>query len=162
MTIDPALQVRIRRLADRHWQRHVQDRGFAEMVDGKEPGHPMADYVDDKTTALLKVELDTRYEGNVDGSVKKRSMGDIWVRSSGIYNPINVKVQDFYDAFDSGVAQPRRSIQDKVGRLFDLFERQVEALFENRRERLRRQRTELRRFDEAPFSVDQSGMRFVP
>ena len=59
MTIDAALQGRIRRLADSHWRRHVRDRGFAEIVDGKEPGHRMADYVDDKTTALLKVELDT-------------------------------------------------------------------------------------------------------
>ena len=210
MTINAALQKRIRRLADRHWKRHVLDRGFAEIVDGKEPGHRMADYVDDKTTALLKVELDTRYEGNSNGSVKKRSMGDIWVRSGSIYNPINVKSglqdmrgqpnvvsmekllnylfrcwidsyyllivkfdiskrsdithetyffdlldwtdfvtydagpgqimlkeQDFYDAYDSESAPPRRSMQEKVDRLFGLFEQQVEALFQNRRRRLR-------------------------
>ena len=51
----------------------------------------MADYVDDRTTALLKVHLDTRYEGTKSGSVKKRSMGDIWAYSGGIYNPINIK-----------------------------------------------------------------------
>lgn len=234
MTIDAKLQERVRRLTDRHWKRHVRDLGFAEIVDGKEPGHRMADYVDDKTTALLKVKLDTRYEANVNGSVKKRSMGDTWVRSKGIYNPINVKSglqdmrgqpnvvsmqklldylfhcwidsyyllivkfdiskrsdithrtyffdlldwtdfitydagpgqimlkeQDFYDAYDSGSAQPNRSIQEKVGQLFGLFEQQVEALFENRRMRLRRQRTRLEQFDEAPFSVDQSKMHFV-
>ena len=194
----------------------------------------MADYVDDKTTALLKVELDTRYEGNSNGSVKKRSMGDIWVRSGRIYNPINVKSglqdmrgqpnvvsmekllnylfrcwidsyyllivkfdiskrsdithetyffdlldwtdfvtydagpgqimlkeQDFYDAYDSESAPPRRSMQEKVDRLFGLFEQQVEALFQNRRRRLSRQRAQLDRFD-AHFSVDQSKMRFVP
>ena len=235
MTINATLQARVRRLADGHWKRHVRDRGFAEIVDGKEPGHRMADYVDDKTTALLKVELDTRYEGNVDGSAKKRSMGDIWVRSRGIYNPINVKSglqnmrgqpnvvsmekllnyllrcqidsyyllivkfdiaklsdithrtyffdlldwtdfvtydagpgqimlkeQDFYDAYDADAVQPRRSMQEKVGGLFRLFEQQVEALFENRRKRLHRQRTQLGRFDDAPFRVDQSKMRFVP
>ena len=38
----------------------------------------MADYVDDRTCSLLKVNLDTRYEGNRKGEVRKRSMGDIW------------------------------------------------------------------------------------
>ena len=33
----------------------------------------------------------TRYEGNGRGEIRKRSMGDIWVRSRGIYNPVNVK-----------------------------------------------------------------------
>jgi hypothetical protein len=31
-------------------------------VTGKEPGHRMADYVDDKTVSLLKVSFDTRYD----------------------------------------------------------------------------------------------------
>lgn len=235
VTINAAQATRIRRLADRHWQRHVRDSGFAEIVDGKEPGHRMADYVDDKTTALLKVELDTRYEGNVDGSIKKRSMGDIWVRANGVYNPVNVKSglqdmrgqpnvvsmekllnylfrrwidsyyllivkfdmserneithrvyffdlldwvdfitydagpgqimlneRDFYHAYNSGAAQPPRSVLEKVERLFGLFERQVEALFENRRRRLRGQRTQLESFNGPSFIVDQSGMHFVP
>lgn len=235
MTINTAQATRIRRLADRHWQRHVRDSGFAEIIDGKEPGHRMADYVDDKTTALLKVELDTRYEGNVDGSIKKRSMGDIWVRANGVYNPINVKSglqdmrgqpnvvsmekllnylfrrwidsyyllvvkfdiskrdeiahrvyffdlldwvdfitydagpgqimlkeQDFYDAYNSGAQQPRLSILEKVQRLFGLFEQQVEALFENRRRRLRDQHMQLESFDGPSFRVDQSEMHFVP
>ena len=91
MSIDAKLQAKIKRLANQYWSRHAADRGFAEIIDGKEPGHRMADYVDDKTTALLKVKLDTRYEGNANGSVRKRSMGDIWVHSQGIYNPINIK-----------------------------------------------------------------------
>ena len=51
----------------------------------------MADYVDDKTTSLLKVNLDIRYEGDHNGSIKKRSMGDVWVHSQGIFNPVNIK-----------------------------------------------------------------------
>ena len=73
-----------------------------------------------------------------------------------------LKEQDFYDAYDSGSAPPCRSIQEKVSRLFDLFEQRVEALFQNRRRRLRRQRKQLERFDDAHFSVDQSKMHFVP
>ena len=40
---------------------------------------------------MLKVHLDTRYEGDRKGGALKRSMGDIWVRSEGIFNPVNVK-----------------------------------------------------------------------
>jgi len=51
----------------------------------------MADYVDDRTTSLLKVNLDTRYEGDGKGDIKKRSMGDIWICSGEIFNPLNIK-----------------------------------------------------------------------
>lgn len=91
MAIDDALRSRIVDLTNQHWSVHVRDRGFSDIVSGKEPGHRMADYVDDRTTALLKVHLDTRYEGTGKGKIKKRSMGDIWAYSCGIYNPINIK-----------------------------------------------------------------------
>lgn len=91
MALTTALQSQIIDLVNAHWATHVQDRSFAELVSGKEPGHRMADYVDDRTTALLKVHLDTRHEGTKAGEVKKRSMGDVWAYSGGIYNPINIK-----------------------------------------------------------------------
>lgn len=75
---------------------------------------------------------------------------------------IVLREQDFYEAYDSGTTPPPRSIQEKIRRLFDLFEQQVEALFKNRRERLRRQRTQLGEFQDGQFVVDQSKMRFVP
>ena len=91
MALEQSVQSQIIDLTNRHWERHTQDQGFADLISGKEPGHRMADYVDDRTTSLLKVNLDTRYEGDRKGSPKKRSMGDIWVFSQGIYNPLNVK-----------------------------------------------------------------------
>ena len=91
MAIEGTLGSKIQSLTERHWSEHVQDEGFAELIEGKEPGHRMADYVDDRTSALLKVNLDTRYEGNANGSIKKRSMGDIWVHSQDIFNPLNIK-----------------------------------------------------------------------
>ena len=75
---------------------------------------------------------------------------------------IMLKEHDFYEAYDSGSNPPRRSIPDKVSFLLDLFEQQLEALFENRRKRLSRQRGRLERFRGAGFVVDQSQMRFVP
>ena len=93
MAIDINLQKKVLSLADGHWAKIVKDPSFAERIRGKEPGHRMADYVDDQTVSLLKVQTDieTRYEGDGRGSVRKRSMGDIWIRSNGIFNPINIK-----------------------------------------------------------------------
>ena len=78
-------------MTDRYWEKHVQEPTFVTLVAGKEPGHRMADYVDDKTVSLLKIAFDTRYEADTRGGVRRRSMGDVWIHSNGIYNPVNVK-----------------------------------------------------------------------
>lgn len=91
MSLDTDQQSKIVQLTNQHWAKHVQDASFAELISGKEPGHRMADFVDDRTTALLKVNLDTRYEADAKGEPKKRSMGDVWVYSNDVFNPINVK-----------------------------------------------------------------------
>ncbi len=91
MALSPDAQRTIETLTNTHWTEHVHDIGFRELARGKETGHRIADYVDDRTCSLLKVNLDTRYEGDAKGCIRKRSMGDIWTHSSGIYNPINVK-----------------------------------------------------------------------
>ena len=181
----------------------------------------------------MKVNLDTRYEGDGKGSIRKRSMGDIWVRSQGIYNPVNVKSglqgmngqpnvvsmqrlldyvlkrridsyylliikfdlsdiithklylidlldwiefitydagpgqimlreQDLYDRLDVGYPSEVHSIFEKVDRLFNLFERQLRVLFENRQRRLDRQRALAHEFEGVEFVVDQSQMEFIP
>lgn len=232
MALSEDVQSKIKSLTKAHWDKHVDDAGFAELMEGKETGHRIADYVDDRTCALLKVNFDTRYEGDSKGRVRKRSMGDIWVRSQGIYNPVNVKSglqgmrgqpnvvsmqklldyilnrridsyyllivkfdlsanishksyfidmldwidfvtydagpgqimlreQDLYDELDAERVPASRIIFEKVDALFDLFERQLQALFANRQERLSRQRALSRQFQNAPFAVDQSRMKFV-
>ncbi len=91
MPLATALQTRIVNLTNEHWSAHVHDRAFTDLTSGKEPGHRMADYVDDRTTSLLKIHLDTRFEGNRNGTPKLRSMGDVWVHSERMFNPINIK-----------------------------------------------------------------------
>ena len=91
MALEDALQNQILDLVNEHWASHVRDSGFVELIDGKEPGPHFADFVEDRTRALLKVNLDTRYESNRTGEPLQRSMGDIWVPSRGIFNPVNVK-----------------------------------------------------------------------
>lgn len=73
------------------WNAQVGNKGFLEITRGKEVGHRIADYVDDHSTALLKVKFDTRYEADSKGGSRKRSMGDVWLHGGGIFNPLNVK-----------------------------------------------------------------------
>ena len=92
MAITNDFQAKILKLTDEHWSNKVHEKEFITLISSKEPGHHMADYVDDQTTSLLKVsDLVIRYEGKTDSEIKKRSMGDVWVKSSGIFNPVNVK-----------------------------------------------------------------------
>jgi hypothetical protein len=89
--LEDATRAKIIEVTDTYWAEHVKDVTFATLVSGKEPGHRMADYVDDKTVSLMKIAFDTRYEANVRGRIKRRSMGDVWIHSSGMYNPLNIK-----------------------------------------------------------------------
>lgn len=232
MPLLPDVQRRVENLTNAHWKEHVGDAGFAELIAGKEPGHRIADYVDDRTCALLKVNLDTRYEGDGKGSHRMRSMGDIWVHSNGMYNPINIKSglqnmkgqpnvvsmqklldyilkrwidsyylliikfdmsrnthklyfidlldwldfitydagpgqimlkeQDLYEAIESKRTPEYKDIFEKVEVLFDLFERQLKALFTNRQQRISRQREMSQEFRNSNFIVDQTSMEFVP
>jgi hypothetical protein len=57
----------------------------------KERGHSMADFVDERTTALLEAHFVTQFEQGKGGARRARSMGDVWLKSGGIFNPINVK-----------------------------------------------------------------------
>ena len=81
----------IARQARAFWDAQVSNKGFLEITRGKEIGHRIADYVDDHTTALLKVKFDTRYEADGKGESRKRSMGDVWLHGGGVLNPVNVK-----------------------------------------------------------------------
>jgi hypothetical protein len=91
MALSTALQKKIETEARNFWNVHCADSGFGEITRGKEVGHRIADYVDDRTTALLKVKFDTRYEADAKGTQRKRSMGDVWIGERGIFNPVNVK-----------------------------------------------------------------------
>src|ERR1039458_7659950 len=79
------------RLTQQYWQETVRSGEFRALFAGKEIGHRIADYVDEHTTAVLDRSFDTRHELGGTGNVRARSMGDVWLRSQGIYNPINVK-----------------------------------------------------------------------
>ena len=47
MALETALQNRILGLVNHHWASHATDAGFGELIESKEPGHHIADFVDD-------------------------------------------------------------------------------------------------------------------
>ena len=73
------------------WMHQVNSVAFTALAAGKEIGHRIADRVDEETTSLLEEHYETKFEVDRTGRRRARSMGDIWLKSEGIYNPINVK-----------------------------------------------------------------------
>ena len=89
--ITSADQRKILKLTTDYWLGQVNDSSFRRIFSGKEIGHRIADYVDENTTSLLANNLSTKQQMHSSGKSMPRSMGDIWVESGGILNPVNVK-----------------------------------------------------------------------
>jgi hypothetical protein len=81
----------IESLTREFWEARVLTDEFHALFRGKEIGHRIADYVDENTTAMLEKSLKVLHEVDVRGKRRSRSMGDVWVHSNGMYNPVNVK-----------------------------------------------------------------------
>lgn len=89
--LDKARLDEIKRLTEEFWVEHVKTDAFRAIFVGKEIGHKIADYVDEKTTELLKSKFDCAQQVDKKGKPRSRSMGDVWIAGSNIYNPLNVK-----------------------------------------------------------------------
>lgn len=81
----------IRQRVQAFWKEKAQDRHFIEMAKGKEIGHRIADYVDEKTTSFLHAHYSAAFERDKSGSKKPRSMGDVWIEENNFYHPVNIK-----------------------------------------------------------------------
>jgi|GEM_PF-1045091 len=89
--LDPEIAQRILALTTVYWETQIKNPGFMELATGKEIGQEIAPYVDRQTTKLIADNFPTARQHSPGGKIMSRSMGDIWVFSNGIYNPINVK-----------------------------------------------------------------------
>lgn len=89
--ITPDDQARVKVLTQEYWDQEVETEQFRALFAGKEIGHRIADYVDERTTGMLETSFPTVHELDAQGRVRARSMGDVWLYSGGIYNPVNVK-----------------------------------------------------------------------
>ena len=79
--IDTQTQEIIYNATNAFWNDHVANEAFRDITRGKEIGHRIADFVDDRTTANLLREsaLTAKFECNKKGQKILRSMGDIWI-----------------------------------------------------------------------------------
>lgn len=93
--IDSKTARAVRTATEELWKEKVLTHTFLELSQGSERGHRIADHVGDVTTSLLKTRFEARYQASHKGSRQSRSMGDIWLRSGGIYNPVNVKTGEY-------------------------------------------------------------------
>jgi len=73
------------------WNEEIRKPSFAEIAQGTEIGHRIADFVSDKTTGILSVRFTAMFQRNKVGNKVPRSMGDIWIVNEGIAHPVNVK-----------------------------------------------------------------------
>lgn len=73
------------------WSEEIRKPSFAEIAQGTEIGHRIADLVSDKTTGILTVKFTALFQRNRIGNKVPRSMGDIWIVHEGIAHPVNVK-----------------------------------------------------------------------
>lgn len=82
---------KIRSDVSKYWHDKSQEREFLDIAQGKETGHRIADYVDEKTTSFMEAYYPIAHERDDKGKAKPRSMGDFWLKDNGIYHPVNVK-----------------------------------------------------------------------
>jgi hypothetical protein len=89
--IDATTRAAVLATTTAYWQDMATKSHFQGLAAGKEIGHRIANYVDEHTTAKLFTDFDVAYEADRTGRRIARSMGDMWLRANGIYNPVNVK-----------------------------------------------------------------------
>ena len=87
-------QTRLLATLQRDWDSEVQSERFRDICAGKERGHRIADYAEERTVYFIRHDaFPVAFEHGPDRVPRDRSMGDIWLMSGSprIYNPINVK-----------------------------------------------------------------------
>ena len=103
------------------WEGHVYDDAFTSIFAGKEIGHRVADYVDETTVSFLQEHFETGHELNDRGQIRPRSMGDVWIRSGGMFNPVNVKAGVHGSAGQPNLVSLTKLINALLGREIDAY-----------------------------------------
>ena len=93
--ITKADQRRLLATLQREWDIEVVSTSFTGICAGKEPGHRIADRVEEQTVKFIQEDgFPVAFQHGLKKKGRSdRSMGDIWLLSGSprIYNPINVK-----------------------------------------------------------------------
>lgn len=98
--IEEAIQRKLRSACEVFWAKHMKTSAFKTRVAGKESGHKIADWVEDETTQHIEKTYDpglsgqesiVGYQRDKKNNPVARGIGDIWIYSNGIYNPVDIK-----------------------------------------------------------------------
>lgn len=102
--IEEAIQEKLKNVCQDYWATRMKEEEFQDRVTGKESGHRIADWVEGETAQLIEDTFRKDYASVSDGEKpsvgyqrdKKdnpvdRGIGDIWIYSEGMYNPVNIK-----------------------------------------------------------------------
>ncbi|HEV3047800.1 MAG TPA: hypothetical protein VGY13_10620 [Solirubrobacteraceae bacterium] len=92
--LDRATQRRVIRTTEQIWTAGGRDAELDEALrGGSVSGRDVAKWVEKLTTTELKAAFGARatFEIKKDGTRSKSSIGDIWIKGGGIFNPINIK-----------------------------------------------------------------------
>ena len=109
-------------MTDEFWLKEVQTPEFVRLFAGKEIGHRIADYVDEKTSAMLEAALETMREHDARGRVRPRSMGDVWIKAGGVYNPVNVKAGEAGKNGQPNMVSLTKLLDALLGREIDSYD----------------------------------------
>lgn len=102
LVLDEKTHAEIVRVTERLWSRLSRAGDVDPFIERDEPGHGLANYVEGETVKALRDALGPGATFQLDRTgpgKRKRSMGDIWIESGGIFNPVNIK---------TGVKEPGR------------------------------------------------------
>jgi hypothetical protein len=90
--LDEHTQLDIARAAQDRWTERCEAGEMAAYMQRKERGHGLADFVEDVTVKMLERRYLGRAAFQGSGAKRRRrSMGDVWIESNGVFNPINIK-----------------------------------------------------------------------
>jgi len=97
--IDKATRLKVQKIVEEFWSKKAEvDGDFKRLLSGTgEVGHSIAAFVQADTIEELSekgVEIGIQ-TNKASGKPLKRSFGDFWIRSNGIYNPVNIKAGEF-------------------------------------------------------------------
>lgn len=90
--LDEHTQLDIAQAAQDRWAERCEAGEMAAYMQRKERGRGLADFVEDVTVKMLERRYPGRAAFQGSGAERRRrSMGDIWIESNGVFNPINIK-----------------------------------------------------------------------
>ena len=119
--IDEDTQERLLEATRLFWSHHVMTDEFQSLASGKEIGHRIADYVEEHTVDLIDAEFSTGFQLKKDGQRAARGMGDVWVKSNDIFNPINIKSGELFKKGQPNMVSLKKLLRGVLERNIDSY-----------------------------------------